>query len=611
MDRKKVFIIIGVSILTLLIILFILYLTKSSIYDSLNKRNNLIKLVNLYLEKGEYDRALDKIEELLLKYPNDEEILALQDKILEAKNSKKSDDELQDKLEREKLLESMTSMIDKTNQEPIIIKREEIKEDNSLSSKEKEKQDKINRLIIEGINDFNNQKYAQAKDKFLKALELDSDNAEANAYLGMTLYNENPNDKKNVEEAIKKIKNGLRKNNNIEPAHLTLAEIYDEQGLLDLAIDEYKEALKLNPNNYEAFYNLGRIYYKQNDYANAEINFTNAIKIKPDYVNANFYLANTKYNLKKFSESKTYYKKVLNYDPKFYQASSNLAKVYWEENDYANSLLFYQNAMKLSNKYIDHLNIGDCYGKLKQPEKAIESYLTSISLNPQSSDKDLSNALVTYENIAEIEKNRGKYNESLKYVEKGMKINKSYILYYISAFSKSKLGNNNDAINDYLKALELNPRDIESYINLGSLYNEINEYEKSVNISQKGLTFDNTQYRLYNNLGDSLQKLKIFDQAITAYKKSIDLNSSSSTTYFNLGACYKETDDKESALKAFQQAVNTDKKYQDAYYELGEMYFSLEKYKEAKTVFNILLNENPSYSKRDKIDKMLSVIGNL
>ncbi len=611
MDKKKGFIIAGVSIIILLIILFILFISKSFIYESLNKRNNLIKLVNLYLDKEEYDRALDKVEELLLKYPNDEEILALQDKILEAKNSKRSDKELQDKLEREKLLESMTSMIDKTNEEPIIIKREEIKEENSLSSKEKEKQQQIDKLIKEGIDDFNSQNYAKAKDKFLKVLDLDSDNAEANAYLGMTLYNENPNDKKNVEEAIKKIKNALKKDNNIPEAHLTLAKIYDEQGLQDLAIEEYKEALKLNPNNYEAFYNLGRIYYKQNDFANAEINFANAINIKPNYVNANFFLANTKYNLRKFSESKNFYKKVLNYDPGFYQASANLAKVYLEENDFSNALLFYQNAMKLSNKYYYHLNIGECYSKLKQPEKAIESYLTSISLNPQTSDSDKSRALEAYENIAEIEKARGRYKEALSYVEKGLKVNKSYLLYYISAISKSKLGNNNDAINDYLKALELNPRDIESYINLGSLYNDINEYEKSINISQKGLTFDNTQFRLYNNLGDSFQKLKNFDQAILAYKKSIELNASSSIIYYNLGTCYEETNDKESALKAYQQAVNTDKKYQDAYYKLGEIYFSLEKYKEAKTVFNILLTENPSYSKRDNIDKMLSVIGNL
>ena len=73
----------------------------------------------------------------------------------------------------------------------------------------------------------------------------------------------------------------------------------------------------------------------------------------------------------------------------------------------------------------------------------------------------------------------------------------------------------------------------------------------------------------------------------------------------------KETDDKNSALKSFQQAVNTDNKYQDAYYELGEIYFSLEKYNEAKSIFTILLNENPSYSKRDNIDKMLSAIKNL
>lgn len=604
MDKKVIYALIGAVVLILIIA--VLFIAKPGIFGS--KNANMIKLINLYYEKGEYDRALDKLEELLLKNPDNKELLALQDKILNAKNSKEKSKELADKQAQEKMLESMTSALDKNKTQQTIV-RNNVQEDKNLDAKQKEKQNVINKLIEDGIKQFNSKSYAKAKEDFQKSLDIDSDNAEANAYLGMTMYEDKPNDVKNVEEAIKKLKKALSKNNNIEQAHMTLAKIYDSQGVNDSAIEEYKETLKLNPNNYEAFYALGRIYYKQKDYKNAEINFSNAVRIKADFINAYYYLGNTDYYLAKPDNAKTYFKKAITLDPKFYNAYFNLGEIYRNENNYKDALTYYTTALKLNNKSSYYLKIGECYKRLNQPDKAVENYLAAVTLSSNNQDK--ASTVESYENLAELEKSIGKYKDSLSYVDKGLAVSKdSYLLYYISAFSKSKLSDTNGAIADYLHALDINPKDMESYINLSSIYNETGDLDKSISIAQKGIQADGSQYKLFNNLGDSLQKQKNFDQAVVAYKKSIDLNPSSAQTYYNLGVCYKQTKDLESSVKAFQQAISINGKFDDAYYEMGESYFSLNKYKEAKSTFNILLTSNPGYPKREQIDKMLSIIGN-
>ena len=55
-----------------------------------SEKNNTFSLVNLYYSKGEYDRALDKLELILMKNPEDKEALELMEKIIAAKEN--SDD---------------------------------------------------------------------------------------------------------------------------------------------------------------------------------------------------------------------------------------------------------------------------------------------------------------------------------------------------------------------------------------------------------------------------------------------------------------------------------------------------------------------------------------
>ncbi len=604
--KLKKGLIIGGIAAGVIILLIAAFMTFNAVRSE--DRQNILKIIEANYNDGLYDRALDNVEDLLKRNINDRDALSWRKKILEAKNSKEkfaqTEEEERQKKENQMLFDSMNSMIDKTEKKPVIIRQE----DNNGGAQENEKTKKINKLIDEGIQAYNNQNYAMAKSKFFDALQMDGNNAESNAYLGMTLYDDNPDDSGNVEEAIKHLKKALSTNNNLENAHFALARIYDHSDIKDSAIEEYKETIKLNPRNYEAFYALGKLYYEQKNYKNADSNFSAAVKIKPDFVNALYYLANTKRRLDNHNDAIKYYKQIISIDPKFHYAYSGLGEIYRFKNDYATALNYYKAAAEINNNYNYYQKMGECYKALNQSDKGIESYLKAISLNPKSNDKDRTNLVEAYEAMAEIEKNRGNYENAIKYVNDGLAVSQTSVLYYISAFSKSKLGNIDDAVNDYNKAININPKDMESYVNLSKLYNEAGKYENSITVAQKGLSIDSSQFRLYNNMADSLQKLKNFDLAVTAYQKSIDLNPSNPVIHFNLGICLKETKNFDDAIKSFQKAISIDSSYYDAYYELGSLYFSLDKYDEAKSVFKILINGKPDYPKRDQIDKMMTAM---
>ena len=86
--KQKIAICSGIAAVVILVIVLC---AKGCGAASNNKvRANTFSVVRMYLDKGQYDRAMDKLDELLLKNPLDEEALALMDEILAKKSGSES-----------------------------------------------------------------------------------------------------------------------------------------------------------------------------------------------------------------------------------------------------------------------------------------------------------------------------------------------------------------------------------------------------------------------------------------------------------------------------------------------------------------------------------------
>lgn len=606
----------GVSLLLVgAIILSIIFIPRCSSPAENSKKNYYLKQINKYIEKEEFTRALDMTEEYLKQVDQDDkEMWDLQDKILQLKKDK--EDKLaaeKDKNEKDKLDSMLDNLVDKENQTPVIIRtNNSTNEDDNLSSEEKKKQETINKLIDEGIEALNDGNFAKAKSKFLEALNLDNDNAEANAYLGTTLYQENPEDDDNVQEAIKLCKKAIKKDDSIEEAHYTLAQIYEDSNNTDLAIEYYKNSIALNPSKYQSYYALGKIYYKARDYKTAEFYFKETIKIKSDFVKAYFYLGLTSSRLKENAKAIGYYNKVIDLDPKFVQAYSNIGQIYINENDYNNAITNYKKAIDLDNKYTYHRKLAECYTNLGRIDDAISSYSSAIAFNQKSSDSDKKTAVNCYIAMSDLKNKKNDFNGALSSVNEALQLDSQTAqLYFISAFSKSKLGSTEEAVTDYIKTISLDKNYTEAYINLSDLYIKNSDYTNAISIAKEGIKNskgDASQYKLYNNLGTSLEMSDMFEEASLFYKKSIDLNSNAdSAIYFNLANCYRKMDKNDEAVTEYRKAIDKNSNLFDAYYKLGETYFILQKYDETIAVLKLLLDKKPDYSERENIERMISV----
>ncbi len=101
------------------------------------------------------------------------------------------------------------------------------------------------------------------------------------------------------------------------------------------------------------------------------------------------------------------------------------------------------------------------------------------------------------------------------------------------------------ATDNYLKAIKLNPQNLEAYNNLGMLYS-----------SQK-----------------------IYDEAIKCHEKALKINPEIPEVHNNLGTVYFDVGETQKAIKHHEQAVKLRPGYAEAFYNLGNDYKGNEKYK--------------------------------
>ena len=107
--------------------------------------------------------------------------------------------------------------------------------------------------------------------------------------------------------------------------------------------------------------------------------------------------------------------------------------------------------------------------------------------------------------------------------------------YFYSAFAKLDLGDSRGAIQDYNKAIELNPDFAEAYYNRGIAKSDLGDYRGAIQDYNKMIEL-NPDYALpYGNRGLFKRKLGDNRGAIQDYNKAIELNPDDAVAYNNRG----------------------------------------------------------------------------
>ena len=133
-----------------------------------------------------------------------------------------------------------------------------------------------------------------------------------------------------------------------------------------------------------------------------------------------------------------------------------------------------------------------------------------------------------------------------------------------SGLHKGIEGDNQGAIEDYTKAIELNryypiefmPYYPYAYVRRGNVHYVLKEYQKAIADYTKAIKLKSDYAEAYEKRGIVYYELKGYQEAIANYTMAINLNPDDfAAPYYNRGLIYEIQGENQTAIKDFQKAA--------------------------------------------------------
>jgi Tfp pilus assembly protein PilF len=191
-------------------------------------------------------------------------------------------------------------------------------------------------------------------------------------------------------------------------------------------------------------------------------------------------------------------------------------------------------AKKSPNKPRAHYNLGNFYKSLNMYDKAIEQYLTALTLKPDDPE--------THNNLG--------------------------LVYY-------SLNMPDKAMEQYMTALKLRPDYSDAHNNLGLVYYSLNMPDKAVEQYLTAIKLKPDSAKAHFNLGVFYQTLNMPDKALEQYLIAIKLKPDSEDAHYNLGVIYLTLNIYNKAITELQTAVNLKPDDPEGHFNLGFAYYKI------------------------------------
>ncbi|MFH1958376.1 MAG: tetratricopeptide repeat protein [bacterium] len=307
-------------------------------------------------------------------------------------------------------------------------------------------------------------------------------------------------DKGEYDGAIKDYDKAIELSPKNARAYNNRGNTYRDKGEYDRAIRDYNKAIELNPEFTAVYINRGIAYHDKGEYDRAIRDYDKVIELNPEYAVA-YNNRGFNYNEKgEYDRAIRDYNKAIELDPENEYPVKNLGGVYFQQGKLSLALKKLNEALNMKEKsnsfnyvyrmkiliYKERGNRDFLEITLKEAERYIKNQSDKYPKKPSN-----------YLTLAEIYCEAGKnINEAEELTRKGGKLQKGYYPHYVRGRVCLAKGENKKAVDEFEKALELNPSHTLTCYWLGKTYfKRLKDKQKAEYYYKKGLK-TNPNYRL-------------------------------------------------------------------------------------------------------------------
>ena len=149
-----------------------------------------------------------------------------------------------------------------------------------------------------------------------------------------------------------------------------------------------------------------------------------------------------------------------------------------------------------------------------------------------------------------------------------------------------KEGGMRRAIDEYVKALDINGKDYKAYFKISILLNDLNKKDEAIQMLKNLLNKKPDIYEASMLLGELLYEKKKYKDAIGVYTKALRKNEGEEKIYYELGLSYSRINEFPLAKECFKKAIEINNDFYDAYYKLGQIALLYRDIEKAEVNFN-------------------------
>ena len=256
----------------------------------------------------------------------------------------------------------------------------------------------------------------------------------------------------------------------------------------------------------------------------------------------------------------------------------------------------YPNYFADANKFIDYLNqrLGSNYGKLVKSKFApslygyqgVDQSLDYIQNKTRSADSYFHRGLAKF--------NLGQYAEAIEDYSKAIELDPDLAEAYNNlGLANFALGQNAESIEEFNKAIDLKPDVATGFNNRGFVKSSLGQYAEAIKDYNKAIELDPDLAEAYNNRGVDKLNLGQYAEAIKDYNKAIELDPDFAKAYYDRGLFNYNLGQHAEAIKDYSKAIELEPDFSWAYSNRGVAKLNLGQYAEAIKDYNKAIGLNP------------------
>jgi len=345
---------------------------------------------------------------------------------------------------------------------------------------------------------------------------------------------------------------------------MTSGKLYLRQNELDKAIHWFEEAVKIKPQNPEAHFMLGKALAQKGRLTEMAQSLATSLSLSNKYEKEitemrRFYYAESFNNGVKYAQAEDWLKAAEAFtvartiEPSQLDAHKNLAFVYMRAQNDSMGVMVYNEILKIKPDDVDALSmLGDMSAAKKDFAGAVEYYTKVLAVDSTNARATHGIAL-SYDYLGQRDNAMAAYEKALRARpdDKDLRFNYGRLYYLRENYEK--------AIEQFNLVLAIDPNDVDTNMNAGIAYLKLGEkFDKPTqDIEAKGMNMTKAQTKELETL--RAQQKEIFSKALPHLLKATEVASTNASAWYNLGVAYIRVGDTVKGQEAVKKGEDLGK----------------------------------------------------